>query len=493
MSQTSRSVGDSARSNKSGAGASRAHAAAGLRHALRGQFLSNLPRGAGCGLRRPLHGFLDHSGVNRQAVHDIQRMLHSIKADKAGAFAEPMTHAIQTCVHCGFCLAACPTYRELGQEMDTPRGRIVLMKEVLEGTLDWEAAQPHVDRCLGCLACEPACPSGVPYRDLLSPFRAVAQSKFKRSFGEKLRRFLASQTIPYPARFRWAIKSGKLAKSLRALTPGLLRPMLDLLPESVPAAQTWPAISPATGQRRGRVALLLGCAQQVLEPDINTATIEVLTKNGIEVVVPAGQGCCGGLAWHIGDLAAAQAFARKNLQAFPSNVDAILTNAAGCGSAMHEYHLVLRGTADESRAEAFRKRVLDVSVYLAKLGLRESPAGFSKPRSLAYHDACHLANAQGVRREPRELLRSIPGVRLSELADAHLCCGSAGTYNLDQPAIASSLGEQKARAVIASGAEAVVSGNIGCLTQLRAHLAKLGSQVTVQHTMQVLRDAYRSG
>src|SRR6185369_7807117 len=311
--------------------------------------------------------------------------------------------AIQTCVHCGFCLAACPTYRELGQEMDSPRGRIVLMKEVLEGTLDWEAAQPHVDRCLGCLACEPACPSGVPYRDLLSPFRAVAQSKFRRSFGEKLRRFLASQTIPYPGRFRWAVKSGKLAKPLRALTPGLLRPMLDLLPESVPPAQTWPAISAAVGQRRGRVALLIGCAQQVLEPDINTATIEVLTKNGIEVLVPTGQGCCGGLAWHTGDLAAAQAFARRNLGAFPADLDAILTNAAGCGSAMQEYSLMLRGTPDEKRARALCERVMDVSVFLHKLGLRETPRSFGEVKRIAYHDACHLSNAQGVRRQPRQL------------------------------------------------------------------------------------------
>ena len=209
----------------------------------------------------------------------------------------------------------------------------------------------------------------------------------------------------------------------------------------------------------------------------------------MEVVVPAAQGCCGGLAWHTGDLRAAQAFARRNLAAFPADVDAILTNAAGCGSAMHEYHLVLRGTPDEARAEAFRHRVLDVSVFLHRLGLRELPAN-PRPLKIAYHDACHLANAQGVRREPRALLRAIPGAELCELTNAHFCCGSAGTYNLDQPEIAASLGEQKARAVIATGATVVASGNIGCLTQLRAHLAKLGSPIQVRHTMQVLRDAF---
>jgi glycolate oxidase iron-sulfur subunit len=268
--------------------------------------------------------------------------------------------------------------------------------------------------------------------------------------------------------------------------------MLDLAPANVPPAVKLAPVAPAQGQRRARVALLTGCAQQVLDPDINVATIEVLARNGVEVVVPEAQGCCGGLAWHTGDLRAAQNFARQNLAAFPGDVDAILTNAAGCGSAMHEYHLILRGTADEARAGAFRKRVVDVSVFLARLGLREKPRGWSAPRKVAYHDACHLANAQGVRVEPRDLLRAIPGVQLCEIANAHLCCGSAGTYNLDQPETAASLGKQKAQAVLATGAVEVASGNIGCLTQLRVHLEKLGSPVRVRHTMQVLRDAFRT-
>ena len=416
-------------------------------------------------------------------------MQHTIKSDSHGPLGEPMAHAVQACVHCGFCLAACPTYQEFGQEMDSPRGRIVLMKQVLEGTLPWSAAQPHVDRCLGCLACEPACPSGVPYRDLISPFRAAAQEKFTCTPGEKLRRWLAAQTIPFPGRFRLALWGARLGKIFRPFVPRVLEPMLDLAPDEVPAAVKLPAITLAHGERRARVALLAGCAQQVLDPDINVATIEVLARNGVEVVVPEAQGCCGGLAWHTGDLRAAQEFARRNLDAFPADVDAILTNAAGCGSAMHEYHLILRGTADEARAESFRKRVVDVSLFLARLGLRDAPRG-NGAMKVAYHDACHLANAQGVREEPRKLLRAIPGVELRELPDAHLCCGSAGTYNLDQPATASSLGAQKARAVSAANADVVASGNIGCLTQLASHLKKLGSPVRVRHTMQVLRDAY---
>lgn len=414
-------------------------------------------------------------------------MLHEIPAEKYGPLGQPMAGAVGACVHCGFCLAACPTYRELGQEMDTPRGRIVLMKEVLEGKLDWRAAQPHIDRCLGCLACEPACPSGVPYRDLISPFRAVAASKTHRSVGQRFRHFLAAMTLPFPARFRLAALTGRLAKRFPGAVPPVLRPMLDLLPGVIPPRQSWQNLYPAQGERRARVALLLGCAQQVLDPDINTATIEVLTRHGVEVHIPEGQGCCGGLSWHTGDLAAAQAFARRNLDAFPDGLDAIVTNAAGCGSAMHEYHLILRGTADESRARGFVDRLVDVSVFLARLGLREPLRPL--PAKVAYHDACHLANAQGVQSQPRELLRAIPGLELVEIAEAFLCCGSAGTYNLDQPEIASSLGEKKARAVIATGAAIVASGNIGCLTQLRMHLRQLGSAIEVKHTMQVLRDA----
>jgi glycolate oxidase iron-sulfur subunit len=418
-------------------------------------------------------------------------MLHAIKTEKHGPLGEPMAHAVQACVHCGFCLAACPTYQELGQEMDSPRGRIVLMKQVLEGTLPAAAAQVHIDRCLGCLACEPACPSGVPYRDLISPYRAVVQQALPRTSGEKWRRWIAAQTIPYPARFRLALAGAKVGRALGALVPEALRPMLDMAPAEVPAAVALPRVSAAQGERRARVALLAGCAQQVLEPDINAATIEVLARNGVEVLVPEAQGCCGGLAWHTGDLEAARTAARRNLAAFPDDVDAILTNAAGCGSAMHEYHLILRGTEDEARAEAMRKRVVDVSVFLTRLGLRETPAGWGKARIVAYHDACHLANAQGVRSEPRALLKAIPGVEVRELANAHLCCGSAGTYNLDQPALAASLGRQKAEAALATGADVVATGNIGCLTQVKVHLGKLGSAVTVRHTLQVLRDAYR--
>jgi glycolate oxidase iron-sulfur subunit len=419
-------------------------------------------------------------------------MQHAIKPQDHAPSGELMAKAVHTCVHCGFCLAACPTYQEFGQEMDSPRGRIVLMKQVLEGELAPADAQLHIDRCLGCLACEPACPSGVVYRDLISPFRAEMESRrvFSRGAGARFRRWITARTIPFPARFRKVLHLAQLARPLRFITPKEWRSMLDLAPGRVPAAVALQPVYPAQRARRGRVALLAGCAQQVLDPDINVATIDVLTRNGIEVVVPAAQGCCGGLAWHTGDLEAARSFARMNLTAFPSDVDAIVTNAAGCGSTMREYGTVLRGTAEEARAQTFHSRVVDVSVYLARVGLRESPRGSGGNQRIAYHDACHLANAQGVRAEPRALLRAIPGVELIDVPDAHLCCGSAGTYNIEQPVTAASLGEKKARAVMNTGADVVASGNIGCMTQLRVHLEKLGSPVRIRHTMQVLRDAY---
>lgn len=418
-------------------------------------------------------------------------MQHDIDPQHHGPLGEDMAAAVSTCVHCGFCLAACPTYQELGQETDTPRGRIVLMKEVLEGTMPLDAATYHLDTCLGCLACEPACPSGVPYRDLISPFRALQEPQRRRPLIQKVVRFLAQSTLPYPSRFRMAALSGKLAKPFAGLLPKQLRVMLSLLPESIPAKQTWNETYSPQGKRRARVALLTGCAQSVLDPDINTATIDVLTRNGVEVIVPRTQGCCGALSWHVGNLKQAQAFARQNLEAFPLDVDAIVTNAAGCGSGMHEYGLVLKGTADEAKAAKFASLVCDVSQLLARLGeLAEIPPQ-SQPVRIAYHDACHLANAQGVRSEPRALLASIPGAEVVEIAQGHLCCGSAGTYNIDQPEIAASLGQQKAECIRATSADLVATGNIGCLTQIGNHLNSDSNQsIGVRHTMQILRDAY---
>ena len=366
------------------------------------------------------------------------------------------------------------------------------MKEVLEGSLPIETAAPHIDACLGCLACVPACPSEVPYGDLISPFRAVQSSKRKRALGDRFKRTLAQMTLPFPNRFRLAATTGRIAKPLSRWLPKPIKVMLDLLPDQLPKNRKLNDVYPALGTRRGKVALLVGCAQQVLDPDINAATIDVLTRNGVEVVVPPSQGCCGALSWHIGNLPAAQKFARQNLRAFPDDVDAIVTNAAGCGSGMKEYSLMLRGTEDEQRANDFSSRVCDVTVYLDQLGDLATFPGSLPEVKVAYHDACHLSNAQGVRAQPRKLLSSIPGVELLEIADAHLCCGSAGTYNIDQPEIAASLGQQKAVNVIQTQADVVAMGNIGCLTQITNSLRRQGCKMPVMHTMQLIRNAYHS-
>lgn len=254
-----------------------------------------------------------------------------------------------------------------------------------------------------------------------------------------------------------------------------------------------PTVPPPDGVPvRARVALLLGCAQQVLDPDINDATIEVLNRNGIEIVIPETQGCCGALSWHVGDLPSAQKFAVKNLAAFPADVDAVITNAAGCGSGLHEYPLILKGTRAEAAATAFAERSCDISVYLAKLAadLEPIPAP-SRALRIAYHDACHLANAQGVTIPPRDLLRAIPNVEVIEVPDGATCCGSAGSYNIDQPEIAASLGRQKARHLRSTDADLIATGNIGCLTQIKSHLAKDGGPpLPIRHTVQILRDAY---
>lgn len=417
-------------------------------------------------------------------------MQHDIPVETLGAMGEAMAHAVGSCVHCGFCLPACPTYSVLGEEMDSPRGRIILMKSVLEGDVELEDALPYIDRCLGCLGCVTACPSGVSYGELIMPFRAYAQERRRRPLSARLTRRLVLETLPYPGRFRLAALSGNLAKPFQGLLPAQLRAMINLLPESLPNAQPLPEVFPAQGMRRKRVVLLAGCVQQGLAPEINWATLRVLSRNGVEVLIPHGQSCCGALALHTGEADLARQQALHNMQLFPTDVDAILTNAAGCGSGMKEYPLLFKGTPWEEQAVNFTARVQDISVFLDALGV-EAPPPLPEPLQAAYHDACHLAHAQGVTTAPRRLLSGIPNLILVNFPEADLCCGSAGTYNLEQPLTARTLGERKARNILSSGASAVVTGNIGCLVQLRNHLAAQGQPIPVWHTLEVLDRAYR--
>jgi glycolate oxidase iron-sulfur subunit len=415
---------------------------------------------------------------------------HAIPVDTLGPGGEAMAGAVASCVHCGFCLPTCPTYVELGEEMDSPRGRIFLMKEVLEGQLELEVALPYIDNCLGCQACETACPSGVEYGELITPFRAYAEERREREPLDRLQRAMVLRTLPYPRRFRLAARTGRLAKPFARLLPSSLAAMLELLPGRLPAARKLSAVYPAQGERRARVALLAGCAQQVLAPDINLATLRVLARNGVETVVPQGQGCCGALPLHTGAADQARALARRNLSAFPDDVDAIVTNAAGCGSGMKEYGLLFAGEPEEEEASRLADRTVDVAVLLASLGLREPPPALDAPLAVAYQDACHLAHAQRVRTQPRDLLRAIPGVEVVEAADWELCCGSAGTYNVEKPETAAALGRRKAANLLATGPALVASGNIGCITQVQTHLRAQGSDIPVLHTLQVLDRAY---
>ena len=421
-------------------------------------------------------------------------MQHTIPVEqleeRIGPQIKGMANAIGACVHCGFCLPVCPTYQVLGQEMDSPRGRILLMKSALEGTLTLEAVTPYVDRCLGCLACVTACPSGVQYGELLSPFRAYSRQQAPTSWDIKIQRRLVSETLPYPQRFKAAATLGRMAKPIRKALPNTLRSMLALLPERLPVSQPLPAFMPAEGLRRARVVLLAGCVQQVLSPEINWATLRVLARNGVEVIVPQGQVCCGALHMHTGEFDRARQLARKNFRIFPSDADAILTNAAGCGSGMKEYGLLFEGCEEAQQAQEFAARVQDISVFLAQLGMVGSLALPQRSR-VAYHDACHLAHAQGITSAPRQLLTAIDNLELIEIPEGGTCCGSAGSYNIEQPEIADQLGQMKIAHIIESGAEAVVAGNIGCLVQICNQLRSAGKTLPVIHTIELLDLAYR--
>jgi glycolate oxidase iron-sulfur subunit len=411
-----------------------------------------------------------------------------------------MNEVIKTCVHCGFCLPTCPTYLETGSELDSPRGRIYLMKGVLEGTLALDdEVTGHIDACLGCLACVTSCPSGVQYGELIDNFRPKLEAEYARAPLDRLTRLMLREVLPYAGRFRAAVMLGGLGKPFAGLLPKPLQAMLALLPQqALPPAESFAEVIPAQGTRRARIALLTGCVQSVLAPEINAATVRVLVRNGVEVVIPRQQGCCGALALHMGQKASALGFARRALAAFPTEVDAVITNAAGCGSALKEYRHLFEGQPEAEQAHEFSRRAQDVSQFLAALGLVEQPGalrplgGQGRKVRVAYHDACHLGHAQGVRAQPRSLLTSIPDLELVEVPEAEICCGSAGVYNITQPEMASDLLTRKVNNINTTRADGLATGNIGCLTQIRRGLAQSGATWAV-HTMQLLDWAYSGG
>jgi glycolate oxidase iron-sulfur subunit len=425
----------------------------------------------------------------------------------ATAFDEirpPSPKVIADCVHCGFCLPTCPTYRLWGEEMDSPRGRIVLVKQALEEGSDLSRTLvTHLDNCLGCMACVTACPSGVRYDELIEDARAQVERNFERTPRERLTRRLTFELATHPRRLRalaplaaaaQALGLPRLARRRRGGLMGLLprlRTALMLTPEEPLRDDSPPALTPAAGERRGRAGLLQGCVQRAYFGSVNAATARVLAAEGWEVAAREEPRCCGSLQLHAGDDEPARALARATIEAF-EDCDVVVANAAGCGSGMKDYAHLLRddpGWAD--RAAAFSGKVRDVSELLAQHEPR-APRGPLEAR-VAYHDACHLAHAQAVRSQPRELLRAIPGLELAEPADWEICCGSAGIYNVVNPQPAADLGRRKARNLIATGVDLVAAANPGCALQIAAHSEALGRPLRVVHPVELLDESIARG
>ncbi len=432
--------------------------------------------------------------------------------------------AASDCVHCGFCLPSCPTYQLWGEEMDSPRGRIHLITQALDGAQLSGTAAAHLDRCLGCMACLPACPSGVRYDRLIEAARTWTEEppaglspSPPRTLRERALRSAIFATFPYPRRLRLlagplraAQRTGldRLAgRATQRLAPELtsaLRVAPSQPRQPRPGAARLPARVPARGERRAVVGMLTGCVQQVFFPAVNTATARVLAAEGCDVIIPAGQGCCGALSLHSGRASEAAGFARQTITTFErAGVDAIVVNSAGCGSAMKEYGSLLAGTGPEpdpagwaARAAALASKVRDFSEFLIELfDERGGPRADRRelPVTAAYHDACHLAHAQRIRQQPRDLLHGIPGLRIVEIGDAGTCCGSAGVYNLLQPEAARELGERKAAAIRATGAQVVVAGNPGCSLQIASALAAGDGEVPVMRHIAEVLDASMRG
>ncbi|MGZ4292754.1 MAG: (Fe-S)-binding protein [Solirubrobacteraceae bacterium] len=400
----------------------------------------------------------------------------------------PEQDVIDDCVHCGFCLETCPTYVLWGAEADSPRGRIVLANDGLNAAEEMsEEMVTHFDRCLGCMACVTACPSGVRYDRLIERVRPQVERHHRRTPAERALRRLLFETLPHPRRLRalapMLAASRKLGLERRL--PERLAAVAKVAPQ-VPSGRAAkagvPELTPAMGATRGRVGLLLGCVQRVFYPDVHRATVHALSAEGFEVVAPKLPNCCGALEFHSGEEPAAVRRAQETIAAFErAGVEHVVVNAAGCGSAMKEYGELL-GTAE---ARAFSENVRDVSELLAAVEPR-APRG-PVPLRVAYHDACHLAHAQGVRIPPRELLRGIPQLELVEVgSEREICCGSAGIYNLVQPDAAAELGERKARHLIDTGAQAIAAGNPGCAAQLDLHLRQLGCPLPIHHPVELV-------
>ena len=392
---------------------------------------------------------------------------------------------LRTCVHCGFCTATCPTYQVLGDELDSPRGRIYLIKDMLENNRPAdEKTVKHIDRCLSCLACMSTCPSGVHYMHLVDHAREYIENTYKRPFMDRTIRWMLARILPYPDRFRLALRGAKLAKPFKGVMPAPVKAMLDLAPPDLPppSLNDKPQVFPATGERIKRVALMTGCAQKALNTDINDATIRILQRHGCEVVVAQGAGCCGALTHHMGKSTESHAAAAKNIRAWMREIgngglDAIVINTSGCGTTVKDYGHMFRNDALAGDAATVAALAKDISEVLSDLDLQvtESP-----DMRVAYHAACSLQHGQQIKFAPKTLLKKA-GFTVLEPKDPHLCCGSAGTYNIMQPEISGQLKDRKVKTLEAVEPQVIAAGNIGCMMQIGS-----GTAVPVVHTVELL-------
>ncbi len=410
----------------------------------------------------------------------------------------------QECVHCGLCTASCPTYIETCDENDSPRGRIYLMRAVADGRLAMgSGVRKHLELCLDCRACESACPSGVQYGKMIEPFKiAMAASAQGTERTSWLERLVLHHLFPYPTRVRWALAPARWLqnfglldwaerKGMTKLLPVTLRRLQAMLPTLSGSHHSLPEVLPAIGPRRARVALFLGCVADAMFPETNAATARVLQENGCEVLVPRGQVCCGAIHYHSGVEGPALELAQKNLTVFgEAQPDAIIVNAAGCGAMLKDYAHVMPNESHD-QAAAFVSKVKDISEFLVSLG-PIAPRG-SLPLKVAYHDACHLCHGQQIRSQPRALLAMIPGIDLVPLDESEICCGAAGTYNLTQPEMSERLGKRKMDRIEATGAQMVVTGNVGCILQIARKIKERGSSIEVAHPVDLLDRSYRGG
>ncbi len=393
---------------------------------------------------------------------------------------------LRNCVHCGFCTATCPTYQVLGDELDSPRGRIYLIKDMLENDRDPDAKTvKHVDRCLSCLACMTTCPSGVHYMHLVDHAREYIEERYKRPMGERLLRWVLAQILPYPMRFRVALLLAKIGRPFAPLIPDArLRAMLAMAPKTIPpvSRNDDPQSFAPEVPRKKRVALMTGCAQKALNTDINDATIRLLTRFGCEVVVAQGAGCCGALTHHMGKSSDSHAAAAKNIKAWTAEMDgqgldAIVINTSGCGTTVKDYGHMFRNDALAQDAARVSEKAMDISELLMHLDL---PEGQDQEMVVAYHAACSLQHGQQIKTFPKDLLKRA-GFTIVEPADSHLCCGSAGTYNLMQPEISAKLKDRKVRSLEAKSPDVIAAGNIGCMMQIGS-----ATEIPIMHTVELL-------